>query len=74
MCSTIGASIDLKCEDLRRLFVNSCYWCLGLEDQIAERSNVEFVGTYEPTMFGFGTYKKGVRVIDHAWPARPMPR
>ncbi len=68
VCSTIGASIDLKCEDLRRLFVNSCYWCLGLEDQIAERSDVELVGPYEPTMFGFGTYVKGVRVSDHTWP------
>jgi hypothetical protein len=74
VCSTIGASIDLKCEDLRRLFVNSCYWCCGLEEQIGKRSKADLVGTYEPTMFGFGSYVKGVKVIDHAWPKKPMPR
>jgi len=64
--STIGAAVDLKSEDLRRVFVNAAYWCAGMESAIPERSAVDLVGTYEPTMFGFGSFKKGVRPSDHA--------
>ena len=52
-CTTMGASIDLACEDLRRLVVNSCFWCLSMEDQIAERTDVTVIGEFEPTMYGF---------------------
>ena len=65
-CTTMGASIDLVCEDLRRLVVNACYWCMGLEDDIAARGVVDIVGDFEPTNFGFGTFQKGVRPSDHA--------
>jgi hypothetical protein len=64
--STLGAAIDLESEDLRRLFVNACYWGVGLEDEIPERSLVDTVGPYEPTMFGFGSYVKGVDPQSHA--------
>ena len=30
-----------------------------MEDKIKPDSNVSIVGPYEPTMFGFGKYKKG---------------
>jgi len=63
-CTTMGASIDLKCEDLRRLLVNGCYWGMGMEDQIPECSNVDYVTNFEPLYFGFGTHKKGVRPSD----------
>ncbi|HEX5010553.1 MAG TPA: hypothetical protein VFY71_09135 [Planctomycetota bacterium] len=63
-CSTIGAAVDLKCEDLRRLFVNLCYWGVGLEKEIPEQADVTVVGTYEPTMFGFGGYRKGLKPGD----------
>ncbi len=63
-CTTMAASIDLKCEDLRRLLVNGCYWCMGMEDQIPERGNVDYVTDFEPLYFGFGTHKKGVRPSD----------
>ncbi|MFT7485604.1 MAG: type 1 glutamine amidotransferase [Candidatus Paceibacteria bacterium] len=66
VCSTIGASTDCESEDLRRLFVNACYWGVGLEDQITATSNVDVVGEYHPTAFGFGGYTKGVRAYDHA--------
>ncbi|MFQ5506442.1 MAG: ThuA domain-containing protein [Planctomycetota bacterium] len=59
--TTMGAATDLRSEGTRRLLVNACYWALGLEDRIPERSNVDLVGDYEPTPFGFGKYKKGVR-------------
>jgi len=63
-CTTMGASIDLKSEGLRRLLVNGCYWCMGMEDAIPEKSNADIVGEFDPTYFGFGTFKKGVRPSD----------
>ena len=65
ICTTMGASVDLESEGLRRLLVNACYWGLGLEDKIPAESNVQYVGSYEPTFYGFGTYKKGLRPADH---------
>jgi len=58
--STVGASIDLKSEDLRRLFVNAALWCVGLEDKIPEKANVDVIGDYNPTMFGYNLFQKGV--------------
>jgi hypothetical protein len=65
ICTTMGASIDLVCEDLRRLLVNSCYWALGLADQIPEESNVDYVGKYEPTFYGSGQFKPGLKPADY---------
>jgi hypothetical protein len=62
-CSTIGAAIDLKSEDLRRLFVNATYDLTGLK--VPDKADVTIVGDYNPSMFGFGTFKKGVKVADH---------
>ncbi|MEE8469232.1 MAG: ThuA domain-containing protein [Planctomycetota bacterium] len=64
VCSTIGASVDLASAGLRRALVNSCYWGMRLEDDMPERSKVEIVGTYEPSMFGFGKFKEGVHPRD----------
>jgi hypothetical protein len=64
-CTTMGASVDLQCEDLRRALVNACYWGLGLEDAIAARSNVDVVGEYKPTFYGFGAYRRGVKPSNH---------
>src|SRR5437764_325189 len=49
--STMGSSQDFTSEGLRRLLVNACYWAVGLEERIAERSRVELVGSYEPSPF-----------------------
>lgn len=57
--TTMGASVDLLSEDLRRLLVNACYWALDMGEQVPEESNVNIVGEYNPTMFGFGDYQKG---------------
>ena len=62
--TTMGASVDLESEDLRRLLVNACYWAMGMEDQIVEESQVDVVGPYNPSMFGFGDHKKGMRPSD----------
>jgi len=61
LCSTIGASVDLKNQDLRRLFVNAVYWGVGLEKAIPKASDARLVGPFEPTMFGFGAFTPGVR-------------
>jgi len=63
-CTTMGASVDLKSEGLRRLLVNGCYWCMGMENQIPDKSNVDYVGEYDPLYFGFGKHKKDVRPSD----------
>jgi hypothetical protein len=64
--TTMGASQDLSSEGLRRLLVNACYWCLGMENQIPSKSEVSIVGEYDPSPFGFGGHKKGVKPHDHA--------
>jgi len=64
--TTMGAATDLESEGLRRLLVNAAYWCLGMEDQIPAKSNVELVGEYHPTAYGFNGYVKGKKPSDHA--------
>jgi hypothetical protein len=59
--TTMGAATDLESEGVRRLLVNACYWCLGMEKAINPRSSVAIVGEYHPHAFGFGTFQKGVR-------------
>lgn len=63
-CTTMGASVDFESEGLRRLVVNACYWGLGLEERIPAKSNVDYVGEYRPTYFGFGKHRKGMRPED----------
>lgn len=62
--STIGASVDLENEGLRRFFVNSAFWACGLEDKITDTLSAEPVGEYKPTFFGFNKFKKGVKPDD----------
>ncbi|MDD4870405.1 MAG: ThuA domain-containing protein [Kiritimatiellae bacterium] len=62
--TTMGAAVDLSNEGLRRLLVNACYWALGLEDKIPAKSNVDVVGDYKPTYFGFGKFTKGLKPAD----------
>jgi hypothetical protein len=62
--TTMGASVDLKSEDLRRMLINASYWTQGMESQIMETTNAQIVGVYEPIMFGFDKFKKGVRPSD----------
>jgi len=64
LCSTFGSSVDFKSEDGRRLVVNATYFLLGLGDQIVPDANVEIIGPYEPTFYGFGKFKKGQKPSD----------
>jgi hypothetical protein len=58
--TTMGHAGDLKNEGFRRLLVNACFWCLGMEDAVPARANVDLVGTYEPRPIGVGRYRKGL--------------
>ena len=64
-CTTMGASVDLLSTDLRRLLVNACYWGLGWEDKIDGSAAVDYVGPFQPTFYGFGNFKPGVKPADH---------
>ncbi len=63
--TTMGHSYDFKSEGFRRLLVNAAYWCMGMEDLIPERANVDYVGAYDPSDIGFGTHKVGVMPAEH---------
>jgi len=62
--TTMGASQDLLSAGLRRLLVNASYWCLAMD--VPSRANVNLVGTYKPTAFGFNRFTKGLRPADFA--------
>jgi type 1 glutamine amidotransferase len=69
--TTMGHGGDFQDSDFRRLAVNACYWCLGMEGDIAPHSNVDIIGTYEPNPIGFGGHKKGVKPSDHRIAVQP---
>lgn len=64
-CTTMGASIDLESEGLRRLITNACLWGVGLEKEIKPDLNVSIVGEFKPTFFGFRNDPK-------YWPSRNL--
>ncbi len=63
-CTTMGAASDFPSEGLRRLVVNGVFWGLGMD--VPEKANVEFVDPFNPTMYGFGSFRKGLKASDHA--------
>src|SRR5215831_16850742 len=64
--TTMGASQDLESEGLRRLLVNACYWGVGMEGKIPEKSKVDIVGEFKPRPFKFGGAATGVKPADLA--------
>lgn len=62
--STMGSSMGFQSADLRRLVLNASLWLLGMSEQITPDLNVDYVGEYQPTMFGFDTFRKGMKVAD----------
>ena len=63
LTSTIGAASDLESEGLRQLFVNASFWLTDLP--VPPKANVDYVGEFKPTFFGFNKGKKGVKPADH---------
>ena len=71
--TTYGASEDIVNEGFRRLLVNGCIWAMGLEGHIQADANVSLVGSYNPTTFGMGGYRQGIKPLDLAgWNAPIM--
>jgi hypothetical protein len=64
LTTTMGAAVDLENEGLRRLLLNACLWSVGLEKEISGKLNVDYVGDYRPSAFGFGKFKSGVKPAD----------
>lgn len=62
--TTMGASEDLESRDLRRMIINASFWCLGMENEVKEDMNVDYVGEYHPTKFGFDNFKRGLKPAD----------
>ena len=48
------------------MLVNACYWAIGMEDKIADKSKVDLVGEYKPSKFKAKKTKNGSR----AWSRR----
>ena len=61
-CTTMGASVDLVSEGLRRLVVNASYYLVGLE--IPEKADVSYVDAYKPAFFGFIKDKEWYKKLD----------
>jgi hypothetical protein len=71
LCTTMGASMDLPNESLRRLVVNGVYWGLGLD--VPQQADVSFVDPYEPTMYGMNTSIPGL-MVDDLGLGKPLPK
>ena len=59
---TMGAATDFLNSGLRRVVINSAYWSLGLETP--KKAGVDLVGPYNPSPFGFGGFRKGMKPSD----------
>src|SRR5262245_12343745 len=62
-CTTMGAATDLANEGLRRLVINAVYW--GLDLDVPANADVAVIDEYHPSKYGFGTYRRGVKLEDH---------
>lgn len=63
LCTTMGSATDLQNEGMRRLVVNGLYWGLGMK--VPAKANVDIVGEFKPTMYGFNGFKKGTKPEDY---------
>lgn len=51
LCSTMGASVDLESEGLRRTIVNAVFYLLELE--VPQKANVDYIDPFAPSCFSF---------------------
>lgn len=61
--TTMGSAADLTSEGFRRLLVNAAYHLSGLE--VPAKANVQLVGEYEPSAYGFKGHVKGRKPADY---------
>jgi type 1 glutamine amidotransferase len=71
--STQGASQDILDPDYRRLILNGIFWATGLEDKIKPDHAIDFVGTYQPTTFGWLKKSREFKPADLADITSPIP-
>lgn len=64
LCTTMGSATDLQNEGLRRVVVNAAYAFTGIE--VPAKANVEYVDPFKPLFYGFNSFRKGIKVEDHA--------
>lgn len=62
ICTTMGAATDMVHYGLRRFIVNAAFWGTGLE--VPDKLDIDPVGSFKPTPFGFNGFKKGVKPQD----------
>ena len=62
-CTTMGASVDLVSEDLRRLLVNAAFFLTGLS--VPDNADVSYVDPFYPSFYGFIRDKE-------FWPGQDM--
>ena len=71
--STQGASEDILDPSYRRLILNGIFWAIGLEDKIKPDHAIDFVGTYQPTTFGWLKKSREFKPGDLADITSPIP-
>jgi len=49
--ASFGASEDFIDTNTRRFIINSCLWCIGMENSITEDLNVDIVGGFTPSAY-----------------------
>lgn len=64
-CTTMGSSTDFESAGLRRLIVNASLQMCGLEQRVTADLNVDYVDDFQPTQFGFGSFRKGLKPSDY---------
>ncbi len=62
LTSTMGSATDFSNEGFRRMTVNGVYWLAGIN--VPDKLNVDLIGEYKPSPFGFEGFRKGVRPSD----------
>lgn len=70
--TTMGHGDAFLVDDFRRMLVNACYWCTGLEDQVDAQSDIAITGTYAPGKVGADGLKLGVKPDDNLFAAPPV--
>lgn len=60
--TTMGAATDMLDPHFRRLLVNATYWATGTT--VPEAADSGLWSAYEPSPFGFGKWRKGMRPSD----------
>lgn len=49
--ATIGSATDMMSEGVRRMYVNTVYWLLGMD--VPDKASVDVVGTFNPRPYSF---------------------